>query len=147
KLGRIGIDFYRKEPNTVYMILESEKIGMGPPQAVASNATLGLVAGGEDRPARVTQVVQGGPAGRAGLKAGDLIVARDNKPVTTFQDVLDKVPAHKVGDKVKVKYKRGEDTKEVEVTLEAARRAGRGGGRGGAGGGGGGRGGGGVDPN
>src|SRR5262249_36989857 len=31
-LGRIGIDYYRKDPNTIFIILESEKIGMGPPR-------------------------------------------------------------------------------------------------------------------
>src|SRR5207249_10344780 len=38
KLGRIGLDFYRKDPKTVFAIVESEKIGTGTP----GNALMGV---------------------------------------------------------------------------------------------------------
>ncbi len=30
KLGRIGLDYYRKDPNIVFAVIETEKIGTGP---------------------------------------------------------------------------------------------------------------------
>src|SRR5262249_4779875 len=38
--GRIGVDYYRKDPNTVFAIIDCEKIGMGRQR---SNAYLGIV--------------------------------------------------------------------------------------------------------
>ena len=40
KLGRIGIDWYRKDPNVVFLLVESEKIG-GTPRPIAANGSNG----------------------------------------------------------------------------------------------------------
>ncbi len=42
QLGRIGLDYWKKDPNTVFAIVESEKIGMGPVQPRLGNTYLGL---------------------------------------------------------------------------------------------------------
>ena len=44
-LGRIGLDYYRKNPNEVWAIVDSQKIGMGTPP---SQVFLGVQ--GEDAP-------------------------------------------------------------------------------------------------
>ena len=43
QLGRIGLDWYRKDANIVFAIIESEKIGMGPKGArPVGNGYLGI---------------------------------------------------------------------------------------------------------
>ena len=73
KLGRIGIDWYRKDPRLVYLLVESEKIG-GSSRPVAGAPFLGLQGEDGKKGARVTQVSRNGPADRAGLKIDDVIV-------------------------------------------------------------------------
>jgi photosystem II stability/assembly factor-like uncharacterized protein len=120
-LGRIGIDYYRKDPNTVYIILESEKIGMGPPpaqQAEPSAVYAGLAGvDQEDAGARLTRVVANGPAAQAGLQVDDVVVAAAGKPVRSYAQLLEQVRGYKPGDKVKVRVTRAGKELEVELTL------------------------------
>ena len=55
KLGRIGLDCYRKDPNVVYAIVDCEKIGKAPPArprwpSTALRHQLGEDEPGEGRP-------------------------------------------------------------------------------------------------
>lgn len=115
-LGRIGLDYYRKDPNVVLMILSSEKTGKGPAQPQSSDAYMGM--SGDDAPggARLNQVTRGGPSEAAGLREGDVITAVDDKQIKTYQDLVDLIRVHKPQDKVKVKLTRGEEAMEVELT-------------------------------
>jgi S1-C subfamily serine protease len=77
----------------------------------------------------VRAVIPGSPAERSGLKGiqrtpqgfvlGDVIVAIDEHPVENFDDLYSAVDAHKPGDKVDVKLRRGEQlvTSKVEVIV------------------------------
>jgi photosystem II stability/assembly factor-like uncharacterized protein len=139
--GRIGLDWYRKDPKVVFAIVDTEKVGTGvPPPAVPY---FGIQ--GEDAPGgvKLTEAIQNGPAAKAGLKTDDLLIKIDDKPIENYEKMVEAVQAKKVGDKVKFAVKRGDETKEITVTLEARPPAagGGGGGRGGRGGQGGGRGG------
>jgi photosystem II stability/assembly factor-like uncharacterized protein len=127
--GRIGLDWYRKDPKIVFAIVDCEKIGMGTAPKVVAGASLGLVGfDPEDaKGVRVTEVTPRGPADAAGLKPGDEVLAIDGKAVGNYRELIGDVGAHKPGDKVKVKYLRDNETTEVEVTLSA--RQGGGGGR------------------
>jgi photosystem II stability/assembly factor-like uncharacterized protein len=115
-LGRIGIDYYRKDPNTVFVILESEKIGTGP---VLTDAYLGVMGENvpDDKGAKLTAITPGSPAEKAGLKTGDTIVAFGDKTVISYDVLGDQIGAHQVGNKVKVKLTREGKTLEIEVTL------------------------------
>ncbi|HEY7311597.1 MAG TPA: PDZ domain-containing protein [Gemmataceae bacterium] len=117
KLGRMGIDWYRKDPRTVYLLVESEKIG-GPPQA-AGVAFLGIQGQDGEKGARVTQVSRDGPADRAGVKIDDVIIGVGDKTIGSYADLLEEVRGHKVGDKVKIRLRRGGETQEVEATFAA----------------------------
>ena len=54
------------------------------------------------------------PADKAGVRAGDIVVAVDGKPVTGIRDLLDKITLHKPGEQVKITIYRGPD----EMTLD-----------------------------
>ena len=66
-------------------------------------------------------VSPGGPADRAGIAPGDVIVEIDGKSIASADEAIVSVRSHSVGDVVKVKYLRGNTTKEVTLKLVAAK--------------------------
>ncbi|MBK5092110.1 MAG: trypsin-like peptidase domain-containing protein [Actinobacteria bacterium] len=68
--------------------------------------------------AYATRVVADGPAGKAGIKSGDIIVAVDDKPVNSMDDLIGEIRSRGVGAKMSVTYYSGNDKKTVDVTLE-----------------------------
>jgi S1-C subfamily serine protease len=78
----------------------------------------------------VLGVLEGSPAATAGIQPtrrdrrtgdlllGDVIVGIDDKTVENEKDLFKALDEKRVGDKVKVKLRRGKQTLEVEVTLE-----------------------------
>jgi S1-C subfamily serine protease len=78
----------------------------------------------------IQQVQPGSAADRAGLRGtqrdpsgriaiGDVIIEVEGAPVTGQNDLFKALDRHQVGDRVRVKVRRGADTREVEVTLQA----------------------------
>src|SRR5262249_14910483 len=117
KRGRIGLDYYRQDPRVVYAVVESEKIGMGPADVARGTAFMGITGQDGVRGVELMGVTQGGPADKAGLKPGDVIVGIDNQPLRTYRGLLEIMRGHKPGDKVKVSRRRAQEVKVVEVTL------------------------------
>jgi putative serine protease PepD len=72
-------------------------------------------------PDDVGSVSPGGPADRAGIKPGDIIIAIDGKAVDTADEAIINVRSHNVGDKIKIKLQRQGVTKEVSLVLIAAK--------------------------
>jgi regulator of sigma E protease len=66
----------------------------------------------------VGQVVEGTPAERAGLKPGDIFIEADEKPVTTWFELVALVSV-KPGEEMLFKVRRGEETLTVSITPEA----------------------------
>ncbi len=66
--------------------------------------------------AHISSVIDGTPAAKAGLKAGDIITAVDNDAVDGPKELSEAVRSHDPGDKVKVTYFR--DAKKNSVTVE-----------------------------
>jgi photosystem II stability/assembly factor-like uncharacterized protein len=137
KLGRIGLDWSRKSPKVVFAIIDTEKAGTGTPP---STVYMG-VQGDDAKPgAKLTSITKDGPAEKAGLKTGDVILKLDGKDVEGYDQFTEAVRQRKAGDKLKLEVKRGSE-KPQEITLTLAPRpneGGPGGGRGAGGGGGGG---------
>jgi putative serine protease PepD len=67
-------------------------------------------------------VTSGGPADKAGIKAGDLIIAIDGVEIASSDELIVAIRSHNVGDKVKIKFKRNAVTREVNVTLAASKK-------------------------
>jgi photosystem II stability/assembly factor-like uncharacterized protein len=117
-LGRIGIDWYLKDPKHVYAIIESEKIGMGPPPAAPKEETyFGVTGGDADAGARLLSVLPGGPAEKAGLKAQDIVISINDKMVLTYPQLDDQIKKMKPGEVVKLKVVREKKLVEVSATL------------------------------
>lgn len=65
----------------------------------------------------VSSVASGGPAAAAGLKAGDVIIQFDSRPVVTPIDVTEGVDALLPGDQVELQVQRGSATYLVQATV------------------------------
>lgn len=65
----------------------------------------------------VRHVAPGSPAEKAGLKAGDIVLAIGDKPVATFIDLANDVRSRKPGDKVEVTISRDGKEQKLEITI------------------------------
>jgi photosystem II stability/assembly factor-like uncharacterized protein len=113
-LGRIGLDWSRKNPNLVFAVIDSEKAGKGLPPA---KAFLGAVPENTAEGVRLADVQKDSPAARAQLAKGDLLLSLDGKDLKKTDDLLLPLQARNPGDKIKLGYRRGEKKGVVEVTL------------------------------
>ena len=66
-------------------------------------------------------VTPNGPAERAGIKPGDVIIEIAGKAINTADEAIIKVRSFNVGDKIEIKFKRDGVTKDVSLVLVAAK--------------------------
>lgn len=66
----------------------------------------------------VTEIEKDSPAEKAGLKAGDVIIAVDGKTVAESQDLVDLIGDKEEGDKVTIAYYRRGTKAELPVEVE-----------------------------
>lgn len=66
-------------------------------------------------------ILAGGPAAKAGIKPGDLIVEFAGRAITSSEELIVAVRAQDVGDSVKVKYLRAGKSYEVTLILTASK--------------------------
>ncbi len=62
-------------------------------------------------------VTPGGPADKAGLKAGDKIVAFDDTKIDSGPTLIATIWAHKPGDTVPITYERNGEKHTTQITL------------------------------
>jgi photosystem II stability/assembly factor-like uncharacterized protein len=117
-LGRVGLDFYRKDPNVVFAIIDCEKIGMGSPPRSGANVYVDMFGEDADGGVRLVRVREGGPSAKAGLAVDDVVQAINDKPIGSSEQLIEEIRGHKVGDKLKYKVLRGGAIVEIIVTLE-----------------------------
>jgi len=67
--------------------------------------------------AKITKIVSGSPAAKAGLKVGDVITALDGKSIASADDLTSAVTNAQPGDKVTLTVRSGGTTKHVTVQL------------------------------
>lgn len=66
-------------------------------------------------------VMTGGPAAKAGLKPGDVIITFGGREIATPEELIVAVRSHDVGDSVSVTYMRGEKKLTATLILTAAK--------------------------
>ncbi len=81
------------------------------------HAYLGVRIEGVTGGAKITTIVAGAPAAKAGLKVGDVITAFNGKTITSADELTAAVTAAKAGEQVTVTVHRDGTTKHVTVTL------------------------------
>ena len=80
---------------------------------------LGIVIKNSSKHLELEKVTPEGGAHEAGLKAGDVIVAIDDKPLAKIEELSEALGQHKAGDKVRITFKRNGKTSTVDVRLTA----------------------------
>ena len=109
--GSIGLGFSIPVNSAKRIAEEIIATGSSTTPVLGVNLDLGEQEGG----ARIDEVVPGGPADRAGLRDGDVIVAVDGTPVENATELVVAVRDSSPGDTISVRIRgRG----EFEVTLE-----------------------------
>ncbi len=73
--------------------------------------------------ALVAGVVDGAPAKKAGIKAGDLIIAVDDVPTTSAGQLRTQIGMKAIGDNIKVTVLREDEKKQFNVEIEKPRQA------------------------
>ena len=118
-LGRIDFDFYAKNPDVVFAIIESEKVGMqlqDPEKKRRSRGYLGVT--GERDEKAIKTVTEGTPAEKAGLQAGDVITKLDDRELDDYGDLSRALRRKREGDEVTLTFEREGAVQEVKVTLD-----------------------------
>jgi putative serine protease PepD len=109
----------------------SEGVGFATPIDTVKSVADTLIAGGKvqhaylgiqvsdssNSGAKVGTVVSGGPADKAGLKAGDVIASIDGKQIANADALTAAINGYKPGDKITVGVNRNGSTKSITVTL------------------------------
>jgi S1-C subfamily serine protease len=64
-------------------------------------------------------VPEDGPAAKAGIRAGDVLIRLDGDQLTSPEDLLAALRSRSPGQTVTVEFRRGTETQEVKVELVA----------------------------
>jgi putative serine protease PepD len=70
---------------------------------------------------KASAIMAGGPAAKAGLRAGDLITAIDGLKINTPEELIVEIRTHNVGDQVTITYVRGKQSATANLILIAGK--------------------------
>ena len=65
----------------------------------------------------ISEIVEGSPADKGGLKPGDTIVGLDNDNIKDTATLRYKLYKHSIGDTIKITYVRNNKTQTTKITL------------------------------
>jgi len=113
-MGRIGLNWSRSNPDHVFAIVESEKIGGGPEKIPylgirSQNAEIGV---------QVSSIVDNGPASKV-LEVNDVVLQVEGELVLNSNEMNAAIGRQKVDDEIKLLVVRNGEKKEVTVKLGA----------------------------
>ena len=120
---KVQLEIQRGEEKIELSVVLEARVGRGGgggglQSPAQSNVFMGIQ--GEDASgggANLTSVTEAGPAEKAGLKSGDVILQLDGKDIANYEGLVSEIRTHKPDDKLKVKVKRADQTLEIEVVL------------------------------
>lgn len=98
----------------------ADNAGSGTTVQPKGNGSYGFIGGElqESEGLLITGVLVDGPAEKAGIERGDILLAVDGSAVNTQADVLALLAGKKAGDTIELKIKHGSETKDVSLTIE-----------------------------
>lgn len=116
----LGLDAPAKQDRSQWLDLHEKQVNLGVRfvQLEADSPYFGdsAIRNG----ALVVEVIEGLPAGAAGIQVGDIIVAVDGEPATLEIDLRNRIYFHNPGDTVTLDLLRAGEMMQVEVTLRVA---------------------------
>ncbi|MGF7235938.1 MAG: trypsin-like peptidase domain-containing protein [Frankia sp.] len=118
--GNIGVGF--AIPSSYAASIAGQLIATGTakhPYIGVSASTAGDVNAqtGDGTGAEVQQLVDGGPAAKAGLTKGDIITKVDERTITSVNGLIAAVRSHNIGDTISITYLRDGQAHVVKVKL------------------------------
>ena len=113
ELGRVDVEYYRADPSVIYALVESSKIGQEPENA----AYFGTRGQDADVGARLTEVIEDGPAEAGGLQVDDIVIGIEGETVQSYDDLVAKVRRHVAGETIEIEVSRERESIKLEVTL------------------------------
>jgi photosystem II stability/assembly factor-like uncharacterized protein len=113
-MGRIGIDWSRKNPNLVVAVIDTDKAGTG---LAPAKGYLGVSVDNSPKGVHITDVAEKGPAVGAKLAKGDLLLSVNGKEFKNVAEYVLLTQPLQPGDKIKLGYQRGDKKETVEVAL------------------------------
>ena len=125
KLGRIGIEVWQKDPRVVFALVESELTGKPAPgeaEGHADPAWFGVRGEPHEGNYLVTDAIEGGPAAKAGIKNGDVLVRLGDRNISGFEQLRSFLDDHQAGEECPVVIRRGAE--EQTLTVKFMRRPG-----------------------
>lgn len=115
-LGRIGLDYYRKDPRIVFAVVDCEEIGKG--KAPAPPGFLGIAVEDAENGVRVTKVFPKSPAASAGVYVGDVLRAVDGTATLTARTFERILREQKSGQTIALQIVRDRKALDAKATLE-----------------------------
>ncbi|MCC6781339.1 MAG: PDZ domain-containing protein [Planctomycetes bacterium] len=112
-LGRVGFDWYAKDPDVVFAIVECEAMGKVDPEVGWSGAETSNAEAG----ARLTAVASDSPAERAGLLVGDIVVAVNGTAIVNDRAFREAIAGHRAGAELEIEIARNGARKALGLTL------------------------------
>jgi len=106
----VPVDTYR---DTWEQLVKGEELGVPNPNA----PYLGVTGDPDAKNCTLSDVREGSPAEKAGLKANDIITMFDGQKIEKFDDLGPLIRKKKAGDEVTVDVLRGEEKLTLKVTL------------------------------
>src|SRR5262249_12580390 len=84
---------------------------------LANAPYLGIEGDFEAKEARITKIIKGAAAEKAGLKVDDVIISFDGKKIERYGDLPPHIRRKKIGDKVALEVLRDKKTLKLELVL------------------------------
>jgi hypothetical protein len=123
-LELIMLDVVRRPERPAFTRLSAPARGMRQASAPGgSGVSLGVMpdyADESNNGLKISDVRDGGPAAKAGLKGGDAIVRLGGKPISTIYDYMEGMKHYKPGDKLEVVVRRNGKEVKLQVDLTGA---------------------------
>jgi serine protease Do len=111
----VPVDTFRE---TWDRLAKSESWGGGFLASRDNEPYLGIIIDPDNTKAcKILEVNENSPASKAGLKAGDVLLKLDGRPLGEAKDLNIVLNGKKPGDEVKVEVKRGDETVMLKLTL------------------------------